>query len=72
MIFNKFKNINLNYKYPDKLNRKKMIHNFIDHLYNKRIKQIITEKEIFDLMSICFAADDSLKQKKEVKIKYLK
>ncbi len=69
---NKLKNINLNYKYPDKLNRKKMIRNFIDHLHNKKIKQVITQKEIFDLMSICFAADDSLKQKKEMKIKYLK
>ena len=49
-----------------------MIQNFIDHLHNKKTKQVITEKEIFDLMAICFAADDSLKQKKEVKIKYLK
>ncbi len=68
---NKLKKTNLNYKYPDKLNRKKMIQNFIDHLHNDKIKKVITEKEIFDLMSICFAADNSLKQKKEVKIKYL-
>ena len=69
---NKLRKINLNYNYPDKLRRKKMIQNFIDYLKNRKIKQMITKNEIFDLMSICFAADDSLKLQKEIKIKYLR
>ena len=65
-IFNK-----IDYEYPDKKNRKKLIQNFIDVLIDDRIKPIITLKEQFDLMSVCFASDISLKLKKRIKIKYL-
>ena len=65
-IFNK-----IDYEYPDKKNRKKLIQNFIDVLIDDRIKPIITLKEQFDLMSVCFASDISLKLKKKIKIKYL-
>ena len=60
-----------NYKYPDKINRKKFIRNFLDYIQNKRCKLILTHKEQFDLMSVCFAAEKSLKNKKKIKIKYL-
>ena len=61
----------LNYEYPDKKNRKKLIQNFIDVLIDNKIKPVITLKEQFDLMSVCFASDKSLKLKKKIKIKYL-
>ncbi len=57
-------------KYPDKQNRKKLIHNFLDCLKNKNTKPIVTLKEQFDLMSICFAVDKSIKLNKTVKIRY--
>ncbi len=57
--------------YPDKKNRKKIIQNFIDHLSKKNIKPIISHKDQFDLMSICFAAEKSMNLKKKIKIKYL-
>lgn len=57
--------------YPDKLNRKKLIHNFIDQIKDTSISPILTLKEQFDLMSICLYADKSLKSKKKVRIKYL-
>ena len=60
-----------NYEYPDKKNRKKLIENFIDVLIDGRIKPIITLKEQFDLMSVCFASDKSLRLKRKIKIKYL-
>ena len=53
------------------LGRKLLIQNFIDTLQNKKIKPIVTLKEQIDLMSVCFAAEKSLKSKKKVKIKYL-
>ena len=59
-------------KYPDKVNRKKLIRNFIDHLNNEKIKPMITLKEQIDLMTVCFAADKSIKFKKKIKINYLK
>ncbi len=57
--------------YPDKKNRKKMIQNFLDILIEKKTKPIITLKEQFDLMSVCFAVDRSIKLNKTIKIKYL-
>lgn len=70
--FNKF-NVMKKFKkhlYPDKKNRGKIIQNFIKEiLYNK--KPSIKIKDQIDLMSICFAIEDSIKLKKEIKIKYL-
>ena len=60
-----------NSTYPDKKNRKKLIHNFIDNLKNKNYRHLVSTKDIIDSMSICFAAEKSLKLKKEIKIKYL-
>ena len=57
--------------YPDKKNRKTLIQNFLDCLINKKIKPIISLKEQFDLMSVCFAVDKSVRLKKAVKINYL-
>ena len=57
--------------YPDKKNRKKLIHNFIETLIKKNIKPIISLKEQIDLMTICFAADKSIKLGKKIRIKYL-
>ena len=63
--------IKINAPYPDKQNRKKMIHNFIETLTKKNIKPIISMKEQIDLMTICFAVDKSAKLKKKIKINYL-
>ena len=55
------------------------INNFIDYdytndFYNYELNNNIeyeSEKEQFDLMSVCFAAEDSIKKNKEIKIKYI-
>jgi predicted dehydrogenase len=57
--------------YPDRQNRKKLIHNFIQTLIKKSIKPLISIKEQIDLMTICFAVDKSALLKKKIKIKYL-
>tara|TARA_B100001123_G_C15334876_1_gene1032462 strand:+ start:3943 stop:4923 length:981 start_codon:yes stop_codon:yes gene_type:complete len=57
--------------YPDKQNRKKLIHNFIETLTKKKIKPIISMKEQIDLMTICFAVDKSAALNKKIKINYL-
>ncbi len=69
--YNKKGVIKIKGKYPDKKNRKKLIHNFLDYLKNKNTKPIVSLKEQFDLMSICFAVDKSIKLNKTVKINYL-
>lgn len=59
------------FSYPDRVNRKKLIHNFIDYVNRKKTKLIISKNEQFDLMSVCLAAEKSLKTNKKVKIKYI-
>ena len=65
----KIKKISTNY--PDKENRKKLIHNFIETIIKKNIKPIISIKEQIDLMTICFAVDKSAKLNRKIKINYL-
>jgi predicted dehydrogenase len=60
----------LNYEYPDKQNRKKLIHEFIDNIIQGKRKQNISFEEQYNLMKVCFAADKSLNLKKRIKINY--
>ena len=60
----------LNYEYPDKKNRKKIIQYFIDILIDKKNNSIISFKDQYNLMKVCFAADRSMNLKKKIKIKY--
>lgn len=68
----KIKKKNIFGDYPDKKNRKKLIRNYLDYILDKKTKLIINNREQLDLMTVCFYADKSLKQKKKIKIKYLK
>ena len=68
---NKLKIKRLNLSYPDKKNRKKLIQFFVNSLKkNKAISPPFNY--LCNLMQICFSADQSLKNKKEIKIKYFK
>ncbi len=60
----------LKYHYPDKINRKKIIQNFIDILIDKKANSIISFKDQYNLMKVCFAADKSMILKKKIKIRY--
>ena len=64
---------NIKAAYPDKKNRKKLIRNFLDYVFFKDLtkKNNFFKKNQFDLMSVCFAIDKSIKNRREVKIKYL-
>ena len=55
-------------KYPDNKNKKNIILNFVKDI-NK--KKFTFNKDIFDTMCICFAAEKSIQQKKRIKIKYI-
>ena len=61
----------INFSYPDKKRRNKLIHNFLDILLKKNIKPIIDHNEQIDLMSACLSAVKSSKLKRRIKIKYL-
>ena len=40
-------------------------------MYDDKKKPIISQKEQFDLMSVCFAAEDAIKKNKKIKINYI-
>lgn len=56
-------------EYPDKKNRKKLIRNFIESILTPK-KHMLSIKDQINLMTICFAADESLKKNKKITIKY--
>ena len=61
----------INGSYPDKKNRKVLIQNFVKSIvYSKKI-DILSKKEIFDAMSVCFSAVKSSQKNKRLKISYL-
>ena len=68
---NILKQYDLSNGYPDKLNRKKLLQDFIKSIRNRKHRHIVPEQDIYDTMSICFAAERSLKKSKEVKIVYI-
>jgi predicted dehydrogenase len=71
------------YKSRDDLNVKKknskfsnkqksqILNSFIDSIYYQKDLKIVREKDIIDLMSVCFAIEKSLKTKKWEKVKYI-
>tara|TARA_B100001093_G_C26843661_1_gene1021732 strand:+ start:2233 stop:3216 length:984 start_codon:yes stop_codon:yes gene_type:complete len=56
--------------YPDHANKKNIIKDIIKNFYKN--KKFSINEDVFDVMSICFAAEKSIKQKKRIKINYLK
>ena len=47
-----------------------LIYNFIDSILNDAV-QIVTSKDVFDVMSVCFAIEKAKKKNCAVKVKYL-
>ncbi len=65
----RFKIKKLDFPYPDKENRKKLIWSFVNELLKER-NNSLSFNYLCNLMQICFSADESLKKKKEIKINY--
>lgn len=57
--------------YPDKRSRKNIIQNFIYDIQKNKKNSIMSLQEQIDVMSICFACDESLKENKKIRIKYV-
>ena len=67
--FSKFKKKKFSYSNKQK---SEVLNSFIGSIYYKKKNNIITEKEIIDLMSVCLSIEKSLKTKKWEKVKYIK
>ena len=67
---NNFKKILLKNQNPYKEKKNKIITSFIDAIIKPNSDPIVKQDEIFDVMSVCFAAEQSIKIKKSVSVEY--
>jgi predicted dehydrogenase len=61
----------INAKFSNK-QKSEILNSFIDSVYYQKHLKIVSENEIINLMSVCFAIEKSLKTKKWEKIEYIK
>ena len=57
-------------EYPAKRDRSYLIQSFVDTIIDKSTEEIITQKDVLDIMSICFAAEKSIQTKKNIPISF--
>jgi len=57
--------------YPEKAAREKIIHSFVDYIADQSKTPLVPQKDVFDVMSVCFAAQEAIKSGKEIKIDYV-
>jgi len=57
--------------YPEKEAREKIIHSFVDSILDPSIKPIVPQQDVYDVMSVCFAAEEAMNTGKSIIIKYL-
>jgi predicted dehydrogenase len=57
--------------YPEKEARQKIIHSFVDSILDHRIAPIVTDSDVYDVMSVCFAAEEAMNTGNTVKVNYL-
>ena len=57
--------------YPEKESRQKVIHSFIDSILNPEALPIVPQQDVYNVMSVCFAAEDAIMTGKQIDINYL-
>ena len=57
--------------YPEKEARQKLIHSFVDSILDPSITPVVPQQDVYDVMSVCFAAEEAMITNKSTIIKYL-
>ena len=57
--------------YPEKEARGKVIHSFVDSILDPSITPLVPQQDVFDVMSVCFAAEEAMNTGQMVNIEYL-
>ena len=58
-------------EYPGKANRGDVIKTFINSIFNRNIKPLVSTDDIFNTMSVCFAAEKAMHTNSNVKVEYI-
>tara|TARA_Y100000816_G_C26105316_1_gene587126 strand:- start:2477 stop:3478 length:1002 start_codon:yes stop_codon:yes gene_type:complete len=62
--------IKLTEPYPEKNSRVNLINSFIDSIIDNSKKPLVSEEETYNLMSVCFSAEEAMKTGRKVKVRY--
>ena len=57
--------------YPEKESREKVIHSFVDSILDPSITPLVPKQDVFDVMSVCFAAEEAMNTGNSISIEYL-
>lgn len=57
--------------YPEKEAREQVIHSFVDSILDPSITPLVPQQDVFDVMSVCFTAEQSMKTGNSINIEYL-
>ncbi len=57
--------------YPEKEVRTKVIHSFVNSILDSSITPLVSEQDVFDVMSVCFAASKAMDIRESKNIEYL-
>jgi predicted dehydrogenase len=57
--------------YPEKEARGKVINSFVDSILDPSIAPLVPQQDVFDVMSVCFAAEEAMNTGQMVNIEYL-
>ncbi len=60
-----------NASYPAKNLRGEALVSYVNSLINPEIKSLVSKSDVFDVMSICFAAQEAVKSRDTIRIEYL-
>ena len=58
-------------EYPGKANRGDIIKTFIDSIRNRNIQPLVNTDDIFNTMSVCFAAEKAMHTNTNIKVEYI-
>ena len=61
----------INEPYPEKYTREKVIHSFVDSILDSNLYPLVTKNDVFNVTSVCLAAEKSIKEHRPTKIDYL-
>lgn len=58
-------------EYPGKGERDKVLKSFVDSIFDSTAKPIVTTEDVFNTMSVCFAAQEAVNTGKSIKVEYM-
>ena len=57
--------------YPEKNTREKVIHSFVDSILDSSLTPLVHQQDVYDVMSVCFAAEEALNTGNTIQVNYL-